>query len=322
MIRDKPSFVLALAEAAGAALPDGATATSLGEAVAPVRDYLPDAAVAIHDGRGALDRVVIVEVQLRRREDKAFSLPVYQALARARHPAPCEVLVVTPALTVATWLATPIELGGGSLFRALVVGPDELLRLDAARRRATGSSRDAQPDVAVEIAFLRAVAHGRHDLQLVTSAGLLFDAKLPDDRAALYFDVILDVLPISKRRALESFMEKERLKFRSEFMRNLVKEGLEKGLEKGLAKGHARGLEEGRVEGLRGALRAILDAREIQLSTAQTRQLERCEDPAVLDAWVQRAARATTADDVFPSPPRKARAPAPARARRTRGSAK
>ena len=117
--------VLALAEVAGAALPEGATATGLGEALAPVRDYLPDAAVAIHDGDGALDRIVIVEVQLRRRVDKSFSLPVYQALARARHAAPCEVLVVTPALTVATWLATPIELGGGSLFRALVVGPDD-----------------------------------------------------------------------------------------------------------------------------------------------------------------------------------------------------
>ena len=109
-------------------------------------------------------------------------------------------------------------------------------------------------------------------------------------------------------------MEKERLEFRSEFMRNVAKEGL--------AKGHARGLEEGRVEGWRRALRIILDARDIHLSTAQTRQLDRCEDLAVLDDWVQRAARATTADDVFPSRPRKARARAPAQARRTRGSAK
>jgi len=101
-----------------------------------------------------------------------------------------------PAMTVAAWLAKPIALGGGSHFRALVVGPDKLVRLDAARRRAAGASRDVQPDVAVEIAFLRAVAHGRHDLRLVTSAGLLFDAKLPDERAALYFDVILDVLPL------------------------------------------------------------------------------------------------------------------------------
>lgn len=227
MIRDKPPFALALAEVGGATLPAGATATSVGEAVAPVRDYLPDAVIAIHDATGALHRILIAEVQLETDARKAFSMPVYQALARARHEAPCEVMVITPAKSVAAWLAEPIELGGGSRFCARIVGPDELLRLRAARR--------AHVDITVEVAFVRAVAHGGRDPRLVTTAGFVFDAMLPVERAALYFDVILDALPISKRRALESFMEKESLQLRSWYFKKLARKASPKVAPKGCA---------------------------------------------------------------------------------------
>ena len=113
-------------------------------------------------------------------------------------------------------------------------------------------------------------------------------------------------------------MEKEQLEFRSEFMRNLVRKGLEKGLAEGLAKGLAKGRAEGRAEGLRGAIRTLLDARDIQLSATQLRRLDRCEDLAVLDDWVQRAARAKSANDVFPPATRKRRSAAQARATRAR----
>ena len=95
---------------------------------------------------------------------------------------------------------------------------------------------------------------------------------------------------------------------------------LEEGLEKGFEKGRAKGLAEGRAEGRRDAIRTVLEARGIHLSATQLRQLDRCEDLAVLDDWVQRAARAKTANDIFPPATRKRRSPTRARApRATKG---
>jgi hypothetical protein len=290
MIRSKPALGLVLLDAVGVDVPANATADGIGEALSPVvSDYRPDSVVAVRADRERIEHVLVVEIQLRRDPEKELSLPAYQALVRARHRAPCIVLVVTPVGRVAAWLRRPIHLGGGSIFQALVVGPAELGRL---RRRERHQSLRA------ELAFLRAIARGERDPSVVLKAARVFDDLLPEERGALYFDVILDALPASARRRLEIVMQKEQLKFRSEFMRGLVKEGLQKGRT------------EGRAEGLRDGIRAVLAARDVTLTKKDERALDECDEVSVLEEWARRAARATTAADVFePKKPGKPRSP-------------
>ncbi|MEL6188571.1 MAG: hypothetical protein AAFU79_28455, partial [Myxococcota bacterium] len=47
-------------------------------------------------------------------------------LPRPRHLNP--LVVVTPSRSVAEWARAPIDMGTGSVFRVLVLGPDEIPR--------------------------------------------------------------------------------------------------------------------------------------------------------------------------------------------------
>ena len=85
--------------------------------------------------------------------------------------------------------------------------------------------------------------------------------------------------------------------------------------ERGKAEGIVEGKREGVVETKRDAIFTILEARAIAISEAERATIAACADPALLDAWLVKAATATTATDVLgaPSKPRAARKP---RARR------
>lgn len=123
-----------------------------------------------------------------------------------------------------------------------------------------------------ELAFLHAIARGAGDPVLVLRVARVLDDVVPEERAALYFDVILEVLPASTRRRLELLMQKADLEFRSEFMRGLVQKGLQKGRT------------EGRAEGLRAGVRAVLAARGIAISEKDERMLAACDDLEMLEA--------------------------------------
>jgi hypothetical protein len=273
MIRGKPDLALVLLRAAGADAPPRALAAGVGEALSPViEDYRPDCIVELRDERAVLERVVVVEVQRRRDRKKLFALPVYQALARARHKVPCDVLVIAPSPPVADWLRRPVALGSGSLFRATVVGSEELwLR--------------SEPEGA-EVAFLRALAHGGTEPALVLTAARLLD-RLTDSRALLYFDVILRALPDATRRMVEVLMQNEELEFESPYLRGL------------LARGRAEGRATGRAEGLRIALRGVLASRGITLEREDEARLAAKDDLHMLEAWIRCACVATTAREVF-----------------------
>jgi hypothetical protein len=296
MIRGKPDLALVLLRAAGADAPPRALAAGVGEALSPViEDYRPDCIVELRNERAVLERVVVVEVQRRRDRKKLFALPVYQALARARHKVPCDVLVIAPSPPVADWLRRPVVLGSGSLFRATVVGSEELWL----RREPEGA----------EVAFLRALAHGGTDPALVLTAARLLD-RLTDSRALLYFDVILRALPDATRRVVEVLMQSEELEFESPYLRGLLARGRAEGREEGRAtgreEGRATGREEGRAtgraEGLRIALRGVLASRGITLEREDEVRLAAKDDLHMLEAWIRCACVATTAREVFGEP--------------------
>ena len=257
-------------------------------------DLHVDAAVELRREDGTLDRVVLIDVQVARLADKAFTLPVYQALARRRHRVPCDVIVIALTERLAQRLRVPIRLGGGSIFRAIVIGRAELEPL--------------QPRIGAmpaELVFLRALLVAKHASdgpREVLAAAEAFE-DLPVEIGMLYLDLIVRALPRAVRVTVERMMEGQRYQPKSRLIRSFIErgrvEGREEGRVEGREEGRVEGREEGRVEGARAAIRTLLDARGISLRPADETRLSNCSDGALLGRWVARAATAATSADVF-----------------------
>ena len=119
-------------------------------------EYRADLVILLVEGKPVLG--IVVEVQLASDSDKRFTWPAYVAGLRARLRCPACVLVVTPTEATARWCREPIDLGPGSAFSPLVLGPASVPVID---------------DIAVaehdpELAVLSVLAHGEepHAAQL------------------------------------------------------------------------------------------------------------------------------------------------------------
>ena len=75
-----------------------------------------------------------------------------------------------------------------------------------------------------------------------------------------------------------------------------VREGA---LAEGLLKGQSEGRSEGRMEATRAALLGVLDARGFAVNRNHRQRIEACAEHGQLDAWLRRAATATSASEVF-----------------------
>jgi hypothetical protein len=73
-----------------------------------------------------VERVVALEVQLRRDDAKHTAWPIYAALLQARHGVPVDLVVLAPDLAVATWARKPFAFGSLGTLTPFVVGPAEL----------------------------------------------------------------------------------------------------------------------------------------------------------------------------------------------------
>ncbi|MEI7447573.1 MAG: hypothetical protein WCK28_21980 [Burkholderiales bacterium] len=78
--------------------------------------------------------------------------------------------------------------------------------------------------------------------------------------------------------------------------------GMRDGREAGLRDGRNAGLRDGRNAGLRDRLLRVLARRGIALDAAHRERVAACDDLATLDAWLDRAADAASADVVFADP--------------------
>lgn len=240
-------------------------------------EYRANLVVLLVEGRPVL--AIVVEAQLSADPRKRFSWPVYLTALRARFACPAVLLVVTPDAGVASWCAEPIELGHpGWTLAPLVLGPDAVpVVLDA---ETAGR--------APELSVLSAIAHGRSDRGLdVVLTTLAAAHGLDDERASLYADLAWASLNEAAKRALEAMMESGKYEFQSPFAKKYFAEGVAQGVARGEAKGEAR------------ALFALLDARGIDVSDDVRARILGCEDPAVLESWVRRAASAGSAAEIF-----------------------
>jgi hypothetical protein len=254
-------------------------------------DYHVDLVVLCDDPGGSPSLVVLIEVQLDVDPGKTRSWPLYQAAARTRFKCDACVFVVAIEERVAEWARAPVALGpGGSVFRAVVVGP-------AAVPRAAG---DATP----EAALLSALAHGEVEPDTVIRA-VASIAELEETRARAYFDLLRYHLGAALDRALETIMATSEHPYLSDFARKYYDDGLSKGkaegMAQGVAQGVAQGMAQGEANGVRAALLKVIDAREIVLDQEERAGIDACADVATLDAWLVRAARATSAKEIFSS---------------------
>ncbi|WP_436526915.1 hypothetical protein [Actinoplanes sp. HUAS TT8] len=240
--------------------------------VAPT-EYRADAVVTL-DQAGAPVFAVIVEVQLSADRRKRFTWPAYVATLYARLRCPVALLVLCSEKAHAVWASVPIAIGPpGSTVTPVVLGPQQVPVV-------------TEPDVACrqpEMAVLSTLAHaaGPDATALFEALFTALDTINPD-RAALYTDLMLAVLPQAARESLEEFMTTMSHRYQSDYFRRLYSEG------------EAHGKAEGKAE----AVLAILEARGIETPQLFREKLIACTDQDRLASLIQQAATADELDDL------------------------
>jgi hypothetical protein len=226
-----------------------------------------DLVVDVLDRSGAHVLGVVVEVQRRRRAAKKFVWPLYAAAQHARLRCPVVLLVIATSAATARWAARPIASCHG--FTPVVVGPDGIPWIaDEAKARASP-----------ELAVLSALMHGNRPGGLdVAVAAVTAAARLDDERARFYHELILAALNEAARRALEKMMDLKGYPW-SDFAR--------------------KHMAEGRAKGKAEALLAIFAARRMRVTTKQRTQILACHDARLLARWIRHAVSAERVRDVL-----------------------
>lgn len=220
---------------------------------------------------------VVVEVQLDVDKNKPASWFVYMANLYAKLEAPVVLLVIATSERVAKWCARPISYGHpGFVLRPLVLGP-------ASVPVVTDENEAAE---APELAVLSALAHSQSEHAFTVGKAALHAASLlDDDRARLYFDLVL-TKSAAKEKLEEYLMIPSGYRYQSDFAKRWMAVGREEGREKGL--------EEGRVEAKAEALIVFLKGRGFPVTEAVAKQIRDCDDATKLDLWIGRAATAAS----------------------------
>ena len=242
--------------------------TDLGEAVAT--EYRADQVVVLEE-RGMPIAAFVLEAQLHIDADKRFTWPHYLTGIRVRLRCLAILVVLTTRPEVARWAAQPIDLGGGMILRPVVIGPDlvpHVIDVEEARR-------------APELAVLSVLTHrNESDVVAIAVAAVTAAHDLDEERARLYHDMIVDALSDAARHSLEAVMATSGYQYpQSDF-----------------AKKH---YGEGKLEGRQKSLLRFLAARSFVIDSATRARIEQCTDPAQLDQWIDRAATASSLDDIF-----------------------
>lgn len=164
------------------------------------------------------DTLHVELAQLASDERKRFVWPVYVTSLRARLEVPVCLLVITADDHTARWASRPIELGGGSRFLPLVLGPagvPEITRYE-----------DAQRDP--ELAVLSAMAHGSSGdtakAAQIALAAQLASLGLDEDRCRLYVDLVMASLSDAVRRELRE-MKPAKYEYQSDFAKQYIAVG-------------------------------------------------------------------------------------------------
>jgi hypothetical protein len=217
-------------------------------------------------GKDVPELGVIVEVQLSEDKDKRWSWPHYLINLRTRLKIPVMLLVLCTHPKTGEWCSGPIELGPGWRLPPFVVGPDQIPKI-------TGF---ADAGATVELAVLSALTHAEDpDVTDVVKALPAILATADQDTALQYAEIVGTVLRGSALDLWEAIMGARTFEFQSRYARRL------------------------RAEAAATMLIKVLRARGIDVPDDIRARITECTDLDQLDSWAERAATATSVNDLF-----------------------
>jgi hypothetical protein len=242
--------------------------TSVLTDVAPT-EYRADAVVSL-DLNDLPMFAIVVEVQLRPDPHKRRTWPVYVTTLHARLGCPVALLAICPNQQVARYCSAPIAIGPpGSRLTPIALGPSHIPTVTDLR-----TARENP-----ELTVLSALSQGNNpDPTLAFTAFFTALDTFDRDRADLYYDLVLAVLPEAARKRLEDLVITSPREYQSDFAR--------------------RYYGQGKAEGEANALLKILDRRGIEVSDDIRTRITECTDLAQLDRWIDEAATAEKIDDI------------------------
>jgi len=265
---------------------DVAPVAAEGTPAAQPRKYTADSVVIAADpntGRRLL--AVVVEPQGKATADKDISWPVYVSTARKANKCPRSALIVL------CWNVAEAR----KCRRTIMVGPRDFnLNPDVIDRTHAPNLGKAGPYMVLCFAVLRAVNmrtdEGR---QQVLSAIVNTGAAGANHRYLR--KLMLGIAPnAASRQRLEELMA-------TTFKRDFIDDLEDAAEARGLARGQARGEARGQARGEALSILRLMDARGLNLTEGQRKQVVDCADVTQLGLWFDRAIAATTADEVFGS---------------------
>jgi hypothetical protein len=229
--------------------------------------------VLIFEGIGG-KMAVIAEVQKDKRDaGRMRAWPAYICNARAEHDCDAILLVLALSTRAARESAGLIRTGHpGFDLAPLVRGPGTL-------------PHPGHPVYGPQLTMLNILTG---DLDLTNHAARMFAllaiAEAPAELREGYTRIIRAVAPTSARAALEELMMTH---LKDEFVDGFIAQGRTEGMAQGVATGEAQ------------MLLRIMAARGLNIPEHIRARVAECADTDRLEAWADRAATATSLDDIF-----------------------
>ncbi|MCX5142546.1 hypothetical protein [Streptomyces sp. NBC_00338] len=228
--------------------------------------------------------LLAVEAQGKKDPRKTTSWPYYVSYLHNRYGAlPVLLLVVCQDHATAEWAARPITIGLRQwptlTLNPLVAGPHNMPVIT--------NVAEARKDLA--LATLAAITHADNPdvgAILKTLSSALREA--PDNIAEPIVE--LTAQGLGNRPAAQQW--RNLVAVDTSFYKSFISEEIR---DEGRAEGQAKGQAKGQVE----SLLLILEARGIALTDETREEIDTCTDLNLLREWLQRAATATTAEEVF-----------------------
>jgi hypothetical protein len=209
-----------------------------------------------------------------------------------------ELVVITASSSVARWAQRAAHVQG-PVGTSLRLSPLVLL-LD---EKLAGKLLDpAAPELALCAAW---AMHDRHDAQAesIVDRAMEVNEALPEPLRTSQLHAILGVLSKQLRARLEQAMINPDHIHESPTIRRLRLRLEAAGEKRGRAEGEAAGRAEGEAAGLAKAVLTVLETRGLPLTDADHARIRECADIAQLDAWLRRAATASSAAEVLSTGP-------------------
>ena len=118
--------------------------------------------------------------------------------------------------------------------------------------------------------------------------------RLDREHAAVYFQIIWNVVREPMRQALEKLVMEGQIEGKATFP-----PFAQRLIEQGERKGELKGKIEGKVEALHEALLRLLARAGLALGEGDRARIEACNDIATLDRWIENVIGAKTISDVL-----------------------